>query len=154
MRNDAKGALAACGSSSPVVRKTHTCRSPQRALYSWGGRALSQEIYATFGCSDVRTLASVHLVPADDEGDDASNQPFEEIFAGPVDGMDFREIMDLFVHAALEGALGAGQKGKVEKKKHPMMESCKYNRTGGDRLLWLWKRGGESKVILMMTNLT
>ena len=27
VRNDAKGALAACGSSSPVVRKTHTCRS-------------------------------------------------------------------------------------------------------------------------------
>ena len=49
VRNDAKGALAACGSSSPVVRKTHTCRSARRALYSWGGRALSQEIYATFG---------------------------------------------------------------------------------------------------------
>ena len=61
VRNDAKGALAACGSSSPVVRKTHTCRSARRALYSWGGRALSQEIYATFGstiCSSEPTRFS------------------------------------------------------------------------------------------------
>ena len=47
--NDAKGARAACAASSPVVRKTNTCRSTRRALYSWGGRAFSQEIYATFG---------------------------------------------------------------------------------------------------------
>ena len=45
----ARGTLAACRSSSPVVRKTHTCRSARRALYSWSGRALSQEIHATFG---------------------------------------------------------------------------------------------------------
>ena len=48
-RIDAKGVRAACASSSPVVRKPHTCRSARKALYSWGGRALSQEIYATFG---------------------------------------------------------------------------------------------------------
>ena len=59
VRNDAKGALAACGSSSPVVRKTHTCRSARRALYSWGGRALSQEIYATFGLTPTTTTTSV-----------------------------------------------------------------------------------------------
>ena len=49
MRNDAEGVCAACASSSSVLRMTHTHRWARRALQSRGGRALSQEIYATFG---------------------------------------------------------------------------------------------------------
>ena len=49
VRNDAKGVCPACASSSPVVRKTHTCGLARRALHSWGARAPSQEIYASFG---------------------------------------------------------------------------------------------------------
>ena len=34
-----------------LVRQTHTCRTVRIALYPRNGRALSQEIYAPFGCS-------------------------------------------------------------------------------------------------------
>ena len=54
VRDNANGVCPACVSPSPVVRKTHTRRTARITLHPRDGRALSQEIYATFGERDHR----------------------------------------------------------------------------------------------------
>ena len=49
VRDNANGIYSACALSSPAVRKTHTRRTARIALHPGDGRALSHEIYATFG---------------------------------------------------------------------------------------------------------
>ena len=49
VRDNANGIYSACALYSPTVRKTHTRRTARIALHPRDGRALSQEIYATFG---------------------------------------------------------------------------------------------------------
>ena len=59
--------------------------------------------------NDVRILASARLEAPADEGDSSSREALEQIFAGDVGSMEFRSLMDVFIHAALESALGAGE---------------------------------------------
>lgn len=58
--------------------------------------------------NDVRVLARVHLLPTGSQGISSPCEELDEIFVGDVSSMEFRELMDVFVHASLESAQGAG----------------------------------------------
>ena len=58
---------------------------------------------------DMRVAASAHLVPDESGVANPDNNALEDIFVGSVSGMEFRELMDVFVHTCLESALGAGE---------------------------------------------
>lgn len=64
--------------------------------------------------NDVRILANVCLAPTEGEGNSSSRKAFEEIYVGAVVSMEIRENLDVFIHAALESALGAGEPSAEE----------------------------------------
>ena len=70
-------------------------------------------------CHDIRVSACAYLVSVANEGDSRSADAFEDIFVGSVSGMEFRELMDVFVHASLESALGAGKPLSEELRLRP-----------------------------------
>ena len=69
--------------------------------------------------NDVLVLASVCLGSTAGEGGSPAQEAFDQIFAGDTSGMEFREIVDVFIHAALESALGAGEPTEEEMTLRP-----------------------------------
>ena len=69
--------------------------------------------------NDVLVLASVSLLPREREGDSSSSNAVEQVFIGDVGSMEFRDLLDVFIHAALDTALGAGEPTTEQVVLHP-----------------------------------
>ncbi len=78
---EAKSAHATCASSSPIGRKTHTCRSVRRSLHSRSKRALPQTIYATFEFSFTDGEPELHATWGRKLNECRAEQALREIFS-------------------------------------------------------------------------
>ena len=86
----------------------------QTGPYSQGGLLGLLEIEFVLvpldaGGINVSVMGSTYLLPSTGDADVSSGKKCEQLFVGSVVSMEFRELVDLYVHAALERALGAGE---------------------------------------------